>query len=87
VVDADTRALLDGRTVVFLDVSVAEASNRVGMSGPRPLLLGNVRGRLRQLMDERRPLYTQVATLTVDTSGRTPDDIVSEILPAVPRWA
>lgn len=87
VVDADTRALLDGRMVVFLDVNLAEAGNRVGLSGPRPLLLGNVRGRLRQLMDERRPLYTQVATITVDTSGRTPDEVVTEILPAVYRWA
>jgi shikimate kinase len=65
VVDADTRALLATRRVVFLDVGLAEAARRVGMSGARPLLLGNVRSQLKSLLDARRTLYTEVATLTV----------------------
>jgi shikimate kinase len=79
VLDPDTRADLTGHTVVFLDVSLSEAATRVGLGTSRPLLLGNVRGRLKQLMDARRPLYAQVATFTIDTDGRTPEEIVDEI--------
>lgn len=79
VLDPSTRALLAGHRVVFLEVSLTDAAKRVGLDNSRPLLLGNVRGRLKQLMDARRPLYEEVATVVVDTSGRTPEDIVDEI--------
>jgi shikimate kinase len=79
VLDPDTRADLAGHTVVFLDVSLSEAATRVGLGTSRPLLLGNVRGRLKQLMDQRRPLYAEVATFTVDTNGRPPEEIADEI--------
>jgi shikimate kinase len=83
VLDAGTRDLLRGHAVVFLDVGLADAVRRVGLGTSRPLLLGNVRGRLKALMDERRPLYREVATLTVDTSGRSPEEIADEIAKAV----
>ena len=83
VLSSDTRDLLHGHTVVFLDVGLADAVRRVGLGTSRPLLLGNVRGRLKALLDERHPLYREVATLTVDTSGRTPEDVVDEIAKAV----
>lgn len=79
VLDPETRKDLAQQMVVFLDVSLAEASKRVGLGTSRPLLLGNVRGRLKLLMDARRPLYAEVASLTVDTDGRTPEDIADEI--------
>lgn len=80
VLDPDTRALLAGHPVVFLDVSLSEAARRVGLGTSRPLLLGNVRTQLKNLMDARRPLYTEVAKLVVDTDGRTPDELADEIL-------
>jgi shikimate kinase len=80
VIDPGTRALLRTHAVVFLDVSLAEASTRIGLSAPRPLLLGNVRGRLKELMDERRSLYLEVATTTVDTTGRAPEEVVAVIV-------
>jgi shikimate kinase len=83
VVSADTRELLRGHTVVFLDVGLADAARRVGFDTSRPLLLGNVRGQLKALLEERRPLYAEVAALTVDTSGRTPEDVAAEIAKAV----
>jgi shikimate kinase len=83
VLDAGTRELLRGHAVVFLDVDLPDAVRRVGLGTSRPLLLGNVRGRLKALMDERRPLYREVATLTVDTSGRSPEEIADEIAKAV----
>lgn len=64
-----TRTLLKEHRVVFLDVGLAAAVSRVGMNGNRPLLLGNVRGRLKILMDQRRPLYEEVARLTIVTDN------------------
>ncbi|WP_433159134.1 shikimate kinase [Kribbella sp. CA-247076] len=80
ILDPDTRADLAGHNVVFLDVSLGEAAKRVGLGVARPLLLGNVRTQLRNLMEARRPLYAEVAKLTVQTDDRTPSDIADEIL-------
>ena len=33
-----------------------------------------------KLLEERGPVYTAVATLSVDTNGRTPDDVAAEII-------
>ena len=83
VLDPMTRDLLDGRTVVFLRVGLADAVKRVGLGTSRPLLLGNVRGRIKALLDERTPIYESVATVTVDTDGRSPEDVAREIREAL----
>lgn len=74
------RESLAGHQVVFLDVSLGESAARVGLGTSRPLLLGNVRGTLKRLMDERRPLYTEVAALTVATDGLSPEQVAEHIL-------
>ncbi|MFJ8743917.1 shikimate kinase [Embleya sp. NPDC127516] len=79
IMDDATRALLKGHRVVFLEVALADAVKRVGLDAPRPLLVGNPRARWRELMQARRPLYLEVAALTVDTAGRTPEDVAAEI--------
>lgn len=79
ILDADTRADLAGHNVIFLDVSLGEAAKRVGLGVARPLLLGNVRTQLRNLMEARRPLYGEVAKLTVLTDDKTPEQIADEI--------
>jgi len=78
--DPDTRALLEGHVVVFLDVAIADAAKRVGFDGSRPLLAINPRASWTKLMNERRPTYESVATHRVDTAGRPVDDIVDEIV-------
>ncbi|HZM81051.1 MAG TPA: shikimate kinase [Candidatus Limnocylindrales bacterium] len=75
-----TRELLAGHTVVYLTVDLSHAVARVGLDQGRPLLALNPRATLRFLMEQRKPLYEQVATHTVDTSGRTPEDAVAEIV-------
>ena len=75
VLDPTTRALLADHTVVFLRVGLADAVKRVGLGSARPLLLGNVRGRIKTLLDERTPIYESVATLVVDTDGRSAEDV------------
>jgi len=75
----ETRELLAGAPVVFLDMDVAEAVKRVGLDTPRPLLMMNPRKQWRELMNERRPLYTEVARAVVSTENRTPDEVADEI--------
>ena len=83
VFDPATREALRGHTVVFLDVTVADAAARVGLNQSRPLLLGNPRAQLARLLDERRPLYAEVATLTVDTTERDAEAVAAEVLAAL----
>ena len=80
VLDEGTRELLRGRTVVFLDVGIKDAASRIGLNRDRPLLLGNPRAQWIRLMEARRPLYEAVATVTVLTDGRTPDEVAEEIV-------
>ena len=83
VLDPSTRERLTGHTVVFLRVGLSDAVKRVGLGSARPLLLGNVRGRIKALLDERTPIYESVATLVVDTDGRSPEDVAREIQEAL----
>ena len=76
--DTETRADLEGRTVVLLSVGASEAAKRAGISGPRPLLLGNVRTRWLGQLRRREPIYEQCARFTVATDHRTVVDIVDE---------
>ena len=79
VLDPTTRVLLAEHRVVFLRVGLADAVKRVGLGTSRPLLLGNVRARVKTLLDERNPIYEAIADLTVDTAGRNAHDVAREI--------
>ncbi len=83
VLDPDTRGLLAGHDVVFLRVGLSDAVKRVGLGTTRPLLLGNVRSRIKALLDERTPVYESVATLVVETDGRSPAEVADEIVAAL----
>jgi shikimate kinase len=83
VLDPATRDLLADHQVVFLRVGLSDAVKRVGLGTSRPLLLGNVRGRLKALLDERAPVDESVATVVVDTDGRTPEEVAEEVRAAV----
>jgi len=82
VLDPGTRGLLTGRPIVFLDVGIKDAARRIGLNRDRPLLIGNPRAQWIRLMAERRPLYEELALVTVLTDGRTPDEVADEIV----RW-
>lgn len=80
VLDPTTRDRLASHTVVFLDVSLAAASRRVGLGTGRPLLLGNVRSRLKALLDERRALYLSVADHVIVTDELSPAEVADRIV-------
>ena len=85
IMNADIRAALRHHDVVWLDCSIATATKRVGLDSARPLLLGNVRGRLIRLLNERTPLYREAATLTVSTDDVEPADVVAAIVTGLGR--
>ena len=66
--------------IVFLDVSLASASPRVGFNRDRPLLVGNPRAKWQELMNARRPIYEELATFTVSTDELTPSQVSSKIV-------
>jgi shikimate kinase len=72
-----------GGTVVWLEVDLRSAAKRVGLSRDRPILGVNPRAMLRTMLEQRAPLYGEVATLTVHTSDREPGEVVAEILAVV----
>jgi shikimate kinase len=77
------RALLGERCrVVWLQVTPAEAARRIGGDAAlRPLLAGgDVPKRLERLLEERRPLYAEVADLTLPTDGADPEGLAERIL-------
>jgi shikimate kinase len=81
---AETRELLAGHTVVYLEVGLSTAVERVGLATARPLLVLNPRSQLRKLMEERRPLYEGLATITVATDQGTADDLAARIHTELP---
>lgn len=83
VLDPATQALLAAHQVVFLRVGLADAVKRVGLGVGRPLLLGNVRSRIKQLLDERTPVYQGLARITVDTDDRSAAEVAAEIVAAI----
>jgi shikimate kinase len=87
VLDPRTYTALQDHMVIFLDVRIADASARIGFNRDRPLLLGNPRAQWTMLMDARRPVYEQIATVRVDTAGRTIDEVTEAVLAVLSQYA
>ncbi|MDT0391922.1 shikimate kinase, partial [Streptomyces dubilierae] len=83
ILDAGTRALLAGQRVAYLSMDVEEAVKRTGLNAARPLLAVNPRKQWRELMEARRHLYEEVATVVVATDGRTPEEVTQVALDAL----
>lgn len=80
ILDESTREALSGQRVVWLQVDLSHATQRVGMNSARPLLLGNVRGTMLTMLEQRTPLYAEVASDVIDTSGRGIKDVVVDVV-------
>ena len=80
VLDESTRQALAIAPVVWLKVSSGDAFSRVGLGLSRPVLMGNVRSTLVKLLEERTPLYEEVADWEIDTSKKSIEEVVQEVL-------
>ncbi len=92
--EANRRKLQDvcsrGGSAVWLRASPETILSRMtadaGTAARRPNL--TPAGGLREIVDllaQRTPLYAQCASLTVDTEGKTPQQVADEVLLALPR--
>jgi shikimate kinase len=79
VLDADVRRLIDRRKIVYLEAGFGAVAKRTGFDKPRVVIPGNPRGRLRTMLEERRPLYESLAALTVPTDDLTPEEVAAEL--------
>jgi shikimate kinase len=75
--DPRTRSLLAQRCTVYLEVSYARALSRVGDDAGRPVLASPD---VAQRYERRLAGYREVATVTVDTDGRSPLETADAVL-------
>ncbi len=90
VLDPDNRRKLkEGGVIVWLRARPATLAKRVGDGAGRPLLGDDPAAALRRLDAVRRPVYAELAQLTVDVDGLSAQEVVERILahPAVPDTA
>ena len=79
VLDPDVQQLLAGQPVAYLAAGFSAIARRLGLDRPRVVIPGNPRGRLRTLLEERRPVYERLASFTVDAGELAPEEIADEI--------
>lgn len=77
--DPQVAGALQDVPVVWLEVGLAEVARRTGLSGARPVAMGNVRAQLHQMLVARAAVYEPLADLVVSTDGRTVDEVVAQI--------
>ena len=77
--DPDVRRMLAGELIVYLEADFATVARRTGMDRPRVVIPGNPRGRLRAMLEERRPVYAELATLTVSTDDLAPEELAADL--------
>ena len=78
---AATRSAItaSGVPVVLLRARLDTLGARVGDGRTRPLLAGDPTARLALLATQRTATYDELATLTVDTDGRTPGQVAAVV--------
>ncbi|MCH9695120.1 MAG: shikimate kinase AroK [Gammaproteobacteria bacterium] len=82
IVDPDSRSRLGGRGfVVYLFTSVEQQVVRTQRGRERPLIAGSdPQATLAALLEQRDPLYREIADIVVDTDGRRVNAVANEIV-------
>jgi len=79
--EENRRALKERGVVIYLYASIDQLFERTSRDRNRPLLqTENPRQKLQDLMDERDPLYQEVADIVVHTDDRSIRSVVKELL-------
>ncbi|WP_233213850.1 shikimate kinase [Pollutimonas nitritireducens] len=88
VLSPENRKYLKERgVVVYLRASADELFRRVSRDRNRPLLqTSDPKGRLRSLLQEREPLYEEVASITFDTGSMAVAQVVRSLVPLLQHY-
>ena len=84
------KIMKENGVVVWLTASVETIVGRMrgdaSSQSRRPALTGadSLADEVRELLERREPIYREIASLTVDTDGKTVDEIVCEIADSAP---
>ncbi|MFN6462212.1 MAG: shikimate kinase [Nostoc sp. DedVER02] len=71
--------------IVWLDVPVELLYSRLAEDTTRPLLQdADLKGKLRSLLEQRTPLYSQADLYITVQEGETPEDIANRIIEVIP---
>ena len=77
----ETRTVLAGHPVVFLNLSMPTGVRRTGLGGHRPLLAGvNPRATYKALLDARLGLYRETARLEIQTDHLSVAEVAAVII-------
>jgi shikimate kinase len=79
VLDPDVRRMLVGQVIIYLEAGFATIAKRTGMDRPRVVIPGNPRGRLRAMLEERRPVYAELASITAATDDMAPEEVAADL--------
>lgn len=78
-VDAQSALRASGSFIVYLKISLAQVSNRVGFNQGRPLLMGNPRAQWQNLMNERAPIYESISSYIAEVDNKSVRELTDEI--------
>lgn len=89
VLRGQNRALLKGHClVIWLRAPLEETvfnPEWAHLTATRPLLAGGDHERITKLYESRIPIYESVADYTIDTSGKSPELVLDELICAISR--
>jgi shikimate kinase len=81
---SNVKALTKSSRLIYLTATIPEIIERTSKDGNRPLLnVLDPEKKIANLYETRRPVYERHATVTVDTTGLTPHEVVDELLEAL----
>jgi shikimate kinase len=85
VISSDNRSLISEQasTVVWLDASVEDLVLRTKSGATRPLLDGDAATTLQSLSSQRSAWYDEVATVRIDTRGKSVAKVCSAVVEAI----
>jgi shikimate kinase len=85
VISSDNRSLISEQasTVVWLDASVEDLVVRTKSGATRPLLDGDAAATLQSLSSQRSAWYDEVATVRIDTRGKSVAKVCSAVVEAI----
>jgi shikimate kinase len=85
VISSDNRSLISEQasTVVWLDASVEDLVVRTKSGATRPLLDGDAATTLQSLSSQRSAWYDEVATVRIDTRGKSVAKVCSAVVEAI----
>lgn len=77
--DAQSALRASGAFIIYLKISLSKVSSRVGFNQGRPLLMGNPRAQWQSLMNDRAPIYENLASYVVEVEDKSIKEIADEV--------